>query len=435
MLKSIRLKNFKLHEGTKIDAAPITVFIGPNNSGKSSVFQALLALRQAAVRGNDIFLQSAERAQSSPEQPYLYPRGEIVDIGDFKDVVRHGHDELEIILSGDNAQDNAPSALPPMGVELHVLVRENSLAAHSGKLVSSDGELPWEWTRGRSQTMLGTVFVGQLAMSVSSNDNFKLISASFRAPQAASPQEISAATLNIRRLGEPVLTLLQSLRSILAIRGFEEWAYPTTNFPAGESLDRVVLSDRAVALPNALAGNARLRKEVSDRLNSLFDIGIDFENTSLRRVKVFATSGETGRPETLFVNEGTGANQLPFILVPIALAKPNDTILLSEPEAHLHPKAQCELTRMLLNVAKKENIQFFFETHSEHVLHAILNSVAKGEWNPKDIALYYFQNKNGTAEVTKREINEFGQVEGGLPDFFEQSLSELTDYLKALSKT
>ena len=48
MLKSVHLKNFKLHEDTRIEAAPITVFIGPNNSGKSSIFQALLLLRQAA---------------------------------------------------------------------------------------------------------------------------------------------------------------------------------------------------------------------------------------------------------------------------------------------------------------------------------------------------------------------------------------------------
>lgn len=65
MLKSIRLKNFKLHEDTQIEAAPITVFIGPNNSGKSSIFQALLALRQAAARGVNELCQPLERSQTS----------------------------------------------------------------------------------------------------------------------------------------------------------------------------------------------------------------------------------------------------------------------------------------------------------------------------------------------------------------------------------
>lgn len=47
MLTRILLQNFKGHLETPIEAAPFTIFIGPNNSGKSGVFHALLALRQA----------------------------------------------------------------------------------------------------------------------------------------------------------------------------------------------------------------------------------------------------------------------------------------------------------------------------------------------------------------------------------------------------
>ena len=86
------------------------------------------------------------------------------------------------------------------------------------------------------------------------------------------------------------------------------------------------------------------------------------------------------------------------------------------------------------SVAKKENIQFFIETHSEHVLHVILNAVAKGEWAKEDVALHYFENVKGTARVKRLGINEHGQVDGGLPGFFDQSLAELTEYLGALGK-
>jgi len=85
MLKEVRLKNFKAHEDTIIKVAPITVFIGPNNSGKSSIFQALLALRQASAQASGFFLR-----------PALSPAGRLIDIGEFQDVVRHGRDEIEI---------------------------------------------------------------------------------------------------------------------------------------------------------------------------------------------------------------------------------------------------------------------------------------------------------------------------------------------------
>jgi predicted ATPase len=89
---------------------------------------------------------------------------------------------------------------------------------------------------------------------------------------------------------------------------------------------------------------------------------------------------------------------------------------------------------MLLTVAKKENIQFFIETHSEHVLHVILNAIGKREWEPSQVAIYSFLNVNGTAKATPLEVDEQGGVKGGLPGFFDQSLDELTEYLETLKK-
>jgi predicted ATPase len=228
--------------------------------------------------------------------------------------------------------------------------------------------------------------------------------------------------------------LLNSLHHVFALRGFEEWGYPLPQERA-QPLERLSLPDRAVALVTTIASNARLKKELSDRLSDLLKIGVDIEFVGGNRVKVFATQEPRGDGQRLFVNEGTGANQLPFILVPVALTPRHETILISEPEAHLHPEGQCRLMRMLLTIAKKENIQFFIETHSEHVLHEILNAIGRGEWAKDDVALHYFQNIEGKAEVKRLGINEHGQVDGGLPGFFEQSLKELTEFLDALKKT
>jgi energy-coupling factor transporter ATP-binding protein EcfA2 len=437
MLKTIRLKNFKLHEDTSIEAAPITVFIGPNNSGKSSIFQALLALRQAAVRGNNVFCQPLERNATSQEEPYLFPGGELVDLGDFNQVVRRGHQDLELELAGNYAHDTSKTAFPPVNVEFRVTIRENNLVAHSGSLDTGPyGLVRWEWMRGMQPgSPPQPLSVGSIQVDFSSVGNFSLIAvAGYIPPRDSPPQAMTTASLVGQRLGETIPRFLRSLHPIFPVRGFEEWGYPLPAFrPSG--LELISLPDRALALAALLAYNRNLEEEVSKRLEDLLGIQIRYELVPPKKVTIWAKAAADQKPGTLFANEGTGANQLPFILVPVALAQPKETILLSEPEVHLHPKKQCELTRMLLTVAKKENIQFFIETHSEHVLHTILNAVARGEWSPADVALYYFaEPKNGIAEVGKREINQFGQVDGGLPGFFEQSLTELTDYLKALSK-
>ena len=448
MLKKVRLKNFKLHEDTSIDASRINVFIGPNNSGKSSIFQALLALKHAGRASSDSLIAPHQREGTTQEQPFLYtePRDPIVDLGEFSNVLRNPSGELQIGVEVELPPDpGAVGMAREMGafhLDFDLWFRENRLVRHGGLLACAFGRTtPWAWGAGNSRSAQaarltiprygGELFVnpgGGLSLPFHCGIQFQ---------QPPLDVDFSATTNELNRLLNLWSRFLSSFRPVHQLRGFEEWGYPTTNFPAHERLDRLVLSDRAVALTNLLAANARLRTRISDMLKTLVGVGIEFETASAHRVKVWATASETGRPETLYVNEGSGANQLPFILVPVALAESGDTVILSEPEAHLHPKRQSELTGMLLKVFQftKGELQFFIETHSEHVLHTILNTVAKGELSRDDVALFYFQNKGGVAVVEKKEINQFGQIEGGLPDFFEQSLTELTEYLKALSKT
>jgi len=436
MLKSVHLKDFKLHEDTRIHAAPITVFIGPNNSGKSSIFQALLALRQALGRQLGMFLGPVARLDTDQDNPFMYAASESVNIGEFPDVVRGGRGTLSIGVSGELESTRPSAEVGPVQMNLEVRVADNSLSYHEGELRGRPGQMKWtflgpmerniEARLGILEPTGGTIIFAPL-------QSFQLLQVRAIEPRSNTPEnQAKFADIGKTMAGVPA-QLLSSLHHVFPLRGFEEWGYPLPRERA-QALERISLPDRAVALVTTVASNARLKKELSDRLSHLIRIGVDIEFVGGNRVKVFATQEPRGEGQRLFVNEGTGANQLPFILVPIALTPKHETILLSEPEVHLHPKGQCDLTNMLLAIAKRENIQIFIETHSEHVLHTILNAVAKGEWNRDEVALHYFQNKNGTAEVSRREINQFGQVDGGLPDFFEQSLAELTDYLKAVSK-
>lgn len=62
MLTRIRLENFKSWRALDIALAPITLLFGTNNSGKSSVLQALLLLKQRQENPGDIFLPAFRRA-------------------------------------------------------------------------------------------------------------------------------------------------------------------------------------------------------------------------------------------------------------------------------------------------------------------------------------------------------------------------------------
>jgi energy-coupling factor transporter ATP-binding protein EcfA2 len=435
MLKRIQLRNFKLHEDTRIEAAPITVFIGPNNSGKSSIFQALLLLRQAASR-NDRLLCQSSAGEMPPQAPYEYSPQRAVDLGRFEEIRGRGGNDIHVQIAG-LIRPGAPAiGIEEVSVNAHLQVRDNQLVSHDGSVEVFGTKASWTFVQGPpiQNTIIslrGVAYVLQVL------DTFQMTgSGGYQGARAGTPPETLLLYNEASRLlGTTSSKLLASLHPVYALRGFEEWGYPITDYPPG-SLELLTLHDRAIALPNALASDLGLKKRLSDRLEELLHVSIDFELVLPgKRLKIWAKSSANKADRTLFVNEGSGANQIPFIFVPVLLAPPNETILLSEPEVHLHPKGQCDLTRMLLTVAKKENIQFFIETHSEHVLHEILNAIGRGEWAKDDVAFHYFRNVEGKAEVKRLGINEHGQVDGGLPGFFEQSLKELTEFLDALKKT
>jgi len=84
-LEKIELKNFKNHEHVIIEPKKITIFIGPTNSGKSSILQALLMLKTTCQRRDDHFL--------TKDNSY--------DYGQFEDIVTLGQaDNITIGIEG-----------------------------------------------------------------------------------------------------------------------------------------------------------------------------------------------------------------------------------------------------------------------------------------------------------------------------------------------
>ena len=74
MLQTIKLVNFKCFEHLELGCAPLTLLCGLNGMGKSSLFQALLALRQSFATG--------ELGQGR-----LILNGELTELGTGQDVL------------------------------------------------------------------------------------------------------------------------------------------------------------------------------------------------------------------------------------------------------------------------------------------------------------------------------------------------------------
>ena len=130
---------------------------------------------------------------------------------------------------------------------------------------------------------------------------------------------------------------------------------------------------------------------------------------------------------------GFGFSQVLPILVQASALDPGDTLIIEQPELHLHPKAQVAFAAFVTEAAKS-GVKFIIETHSEHILRGLQLKVSENNLDSKqgirasNIKIYYFHKD---AKVTNMILNEFGEIEGGWPaGFFDESYKISSQILK-----
>ena len=131
--------------------------------------------------------------------------------------------------------------------------------------------------------------------------------------------------------------------------------------------------------------------------------------------------------------EGFGTNALVHLLFEVVRTVSGATVLIEEPEIHLHPKAQADLASILTEEAKSGDKQMIITTHSEHVVGRLLTLVAEGTLSAGELAIYSFEkDEMGVCSASEIEVTDRGQVSGGLKSFFETDLDEMKRYVEAL---
>ncbi len=170
-----------------------------------------------------------------------------------------------------------------------------------------------------------------------------------------------------------------------------------------------------------------LEYQVNYWLNKLFGIKNTIKDLGLSNslsMELSLGDGKAVRPYHM----GSGASFAMGVLVACLNASPDDIVIIENPEIHLHPKAQSELTAFLC-FAANAGIQIILETHSDHVFNGIRKSIVKQELDHTDVAVHFFQlDENALATHTVIKLNEYGRVmehPKGLFDQFDDDLDQI----------
>ncbi|MCV3300031.1 AAA family ATPase [Pantoea ananatis] len=450
MFKRLRIKDFKAWGDTQdIAMAPITLFFGGNSSGKSSIGQLLMMLKQT--------IDSPDR--KSP----LYSGGPqtAVQLGSYhemvnqRDISKNISFEYTWDLSDELKVRDPISTNTFLGDEISFSA---SVSFNANQRLVELAGFNYDIYKERKLTFS----VGLNRNENSKNDfktefsNYNLIRQKGRVWSIKEavrfygfPDEVVAYYQNadfVQELNLRHEQLFRSLYYLGPLRIKPSRLYPWSGIRpesvgfAGENTISAILSAKERKIGLGYRKTAKPFEEIIAL--KLKEMGLidDFivkpisENRQEYEVKV-CTKGS--RSWVDLPDVGFGISQVLPVLVQCFYAPSGSVILMEQPEIHLHPKAQSVLADVLIDVIRSKengtdrNIQLIIETHSEHFLRRLQRRIAENQISKEKVSAYFSDFIKDKPTLTPLLIDDFGNIKNWPEHFFGDEMGDITAQSKA----
>ena len=451
MLTHLRIRNFKAWRDTgAIRLAPLTVFFGTNSSGKSSINQFLLMLKQTA--------QSADR------QRVLHPgdTGSIVDLGTPQDMV-YGHNVDELV-------DFKFEWDLPQRMQVKDAV---SGQGFHGDRIKFQGTVGFIGDKGQHvvvqqmQYELGDLSGDGLLVEMKrrdpGKDKYELFSSPYSLKRKPGrpwllpppirfygfPDEISAHYQNADFVSDLALALERCLRRIYYLGPLRK--HPERSYPwSGESPEHVGWEGEGAVYAILAAASRTINARKYEKYRTfktliagwLEQMGLidSFEVQPVaegRREYEVLIRTKGSKQKVNLTDVGFGVSQVLPVLVQCFYAPPGSIILLEQPELHLHPTVQASLADLFIEAiqarenGKDRSIQLLVESHSEYFLRRLQRHIAEEMITPDKVAIYFCKPTSSGAEMGRLHLDIFGNITNWPEGFFGDEVSDLARMTRA----
>ncbi len=439
MLEKLKVANFKAWRELDMPLGKVTGLFGTNSSGKSSVLQFLLMLRQtknATDRGLALDFGGPNA---------------LVNLGSFHDLVHRHDEEARIDWSLDWTLPKMLKVGDPAGRRSDVLFQAQRLQTGCG--VGLRRSKPWAhrlmYKFGEAVFALEPAGQGstEFQLSASGVADFRFARNRGRAWPLPGPvkthlfpEQIRAFFWNANFLSDFEVEYERLMDGIFYLGPLRErpareyrWAgsSPADVGPRGERTVDAILAATAGGERRNLGPHKRYKPfqdMVEHWLGELglihsFDIPEIAEGAKLYTVRV---KKDRAAVNAMLTDVGFGVSQVLPALVLLYYVPEGSIVLLEQPEIHLHPSAQSGLADAILTAARTRNVQVIVESHSEHLLRRLQRRVAEGEASPEDVKLYFTSMAEGAAVLADLELNEWGEIRNWPDNFFGDELGEIS---------
>lgn len=168
-----------------------------------------------------------------------------------------------------------------------------------------------------------------------------------------------------------------------------------------------------------------LRSQVAYWLNHILGTTVKTENIQDNIIVSYQAPHDVEAYSPL--NTGFGTSMVFPILIACLTAKIGDTVIIENPEVHLHPKAQSKLADFFAFIAQK-GVQIILETHCEHLIYKLCYNVNQGIIDYDKVVFQYKEiNKPFEAIYTDKKgrfVDEKDELRDFPTGFFDATLKE-----------
>ncbi|ENU11225.1 AAA family ATPase [Acinetobacter calcoaceticus] len=465
MITNYSIENFKVFEKkTELNFSPITLIYGPNSSGKSSIIQSLLILKESLLKPN-----KANALRSNNDYFQLGGYASVVNKHEINKDIKFEFTTDLLTYKFSYCKNNLNSFKGSFLYEM--IVAESKTEKKLFEFVGNKEENFLNlYQRNISREVLEKFldkeisgkgsfdFIAKTFENNSNNRNREKIVNKFKGemffkrdqkifPDILSSKEVDSHKkigegFNINDINSVVTRVIErNIDSDLARKDFilnerlSRLSYigplrphPKRMYAIENNINNTV-GQVGENFLNFLTVDESYLKDIN---NILSDFGVKY-NIELYRndhdvigdtVSLILRHRENGLTATL-VDVGFGIGQLLPILIE-GLVKSKSTICIEQPEIHLHPKLQANLANFFAkDIQSSKANQWIIETHSEALLLRFQRLVRHKVLKPNDISIIYV-DPTKEEKIIHIPLDEEGDFTVAWPNgFFEERLDEM----------
>ena len=455
MLRHLRIKQFKCWSDTgPIKMSPITLFFGTNSSGKSSIGQFLMMLRQTV---------------DSPDRKAVFYTGgknSAVQLGSYQDMVYQRDSNANI--SFDYTWDLAgPLKIKDPITSKSFTGQQLEFTADAGLKEEGQKTLILNELKYLLKNKGEVAFSIRMALHPEAKTGYEVVAEKYTlvrnqgrvwSPKTTVrfygfPDEVVAYYQNAAFVQELNLVhenLFHSLCYLGPLRTKAERLYSWT----GTEPEHVGYSGENTVAAMLAAKNRKISFGYKQKAKPFQEL-IAEELTKMELIKEFKVSAISEQRQEYEVkictkgsdnwvdlpDVGFGISQVLPVLVQCFYAPCNSIIIMEQPEIHLHPSAQAALADVMIDVINSReggndrNIQLIIETHSEHFLRRLQRRIAEKHISRDKVSAYFSDVSRMPAQLDTLQIDMFGSILNWPENFFGDDMGDIAAQAKAAMQT